>query len=68
MYIKNKNSLEELRRNKDSLITEALKRKKTDILKLISLYKSHEAQSISLMGEGGATEGSGTLTVEYFMI
>lgn len=66
MYIKSKNSLEELRRIKDLLITEALKRKQTGILKFISLCESHEAQSISLVGGGGATEGSGTVTMEYF--
>lgn len=61
MYIMTKNSLEELRR-----ITEALKKKQTGILKFISLCESHEAQSISLMGGGGATEESGTVTMEYF--
>lgn len=66
MYIKTKNSLEELRRIKDLLISEALKKKQTGILKLISLGESCEAQSISRMGGGGATEGSGTVTMEYF--
>lgn len=66
MYIKTKNSLEELKRIKDLLISEALKKKQTGILKLISLGESREAQSISRMGGGGATEGSGTVTMEYF--
>lgn len=66
MYIKTQNSLEEPRRIKDLLITEALERKRTDILKFISLCESHEAQSISLLGGGGATERSGTVSMESF--